>query len=292
MKQNRKIAVIMTVYNRKTMTLNCLSSIKTVDNTIRDISIDIFISDDNSTDGTYDAIREDFPDVHVFKSDGTLFWGRGMLHSWQKAVEHGGYDGYLWMNDDNELFDDAIEEMMQCANRTNWKSIICGCFKNSKGDFTYGGLNAKKKKTVPNGKIQEVYYMNGNLVLIPQSVVDEIGLIDPHFHHIGGDYDYGITAREHGIKVYSTTKYIGLSERNPKGDSRGRIRGHSLAKRLYDLYKCPFIDNPPQKWYEYRKHGKNILYCILVMVKMHTLVFLSDNIYDKIVSFSQRKQST
>lgn len=284
------IAVIMTVFNRKNITLKCLASIhhKYIMSKF-DVDVDIYLTDDNSPDGTYETILEEYPKVHVYKTDGTLFWGRGMLYSWQKAVEHGGYDGFLWMNDDNELFDDAIEEMIICADNTDWKSIVCGCFMNSKGNFTYGGFDINKKKIIPNGELQEIHYMNGNLVLIPQNVVNLIGILDPHFHHIGGDYDYGLTAREHGIKVYSTTKYIGRSERNPKGDSRGRIKGHSFVQRIYDLYKCPFIDNPPQIWYAKRKHGKNIFYCIAFMIKMHTLVWLPDSIYYKIKKLYGKK---
>lgn len=273
----------MTVFNRKDVTIRCLNSLRQSYNISgNSYIIDIYLTDDGSSDGTYENIKKQFPYVNIYKTDGTLFWGRGMLHSWQKAVEHGGYDAYLWMNDDNELFEDAIEEMIQCAEKTEWNSLICGCFRGSNGEFTYGGLDKDRKKSLPNGKLQEIAYMNGNLVLIPQCVVEKIGLMDPHFHHLGGDYDYGFSAQENGFKVYSTTKYVGVSERNPNGDNRGRRQGHTLKQRLHDLYHCPFIDNPPQVWYEKRKHGKNLLYCILYMVKMHTLVWLPDCIYNKI----------
>ena len=146
--------------------------------------------------------------------------------------------------------------------------------------FSYGGLDAKRNKVVPNGELQEIVYMNGNLVLIPNSVVEKIGLIDPHFHHLGGDYDYGFTAKKNDIKIYTTRQYIGISERNPKGDNRGRRPGLSLIKRVHDLYHCPFIENPPQVWYEKRKHGNSLIYCIAIMIKMHVLVLLPDCVYN------------
>lgn len=279
--ENMRIAVIMTVFNRKEITIKCLSSISQdyYINRTR-FQIDIFLTDDNSSDGTFDAIKKLFPYVNIYKTDGTLFWGRGMLHSWKKAVEHGDYDAYLWMNDDNELFDYALEEMFDCANKTDWNSIICGCFKSSSGVFTYGGLDAKRRKVIPNGAMQGIVYMNGNLVLIPNNVVEKIGLIDPHFHHLGGDYDYGFTAKKNSIKIYTTQRYIGISERNPNGDNRGRRPGSSLRKRVHDLYHCPFIENPPQVWYEKRKHEKNLIYCIAIMIKMHMLVLLPDCVYN------------
>ena len=275
------IAIILTVYNRKELTISCLKSISP--NYYfkgQYITVDFFVTDDNSSDGTYDAIQKLFPYVHIYKSEGNLFWGRGMLNSWKKAVEHGGYDAYLWMNDDNKLFDFALEEMFDCANKTAWNSIICGCFRSSEGAFTYGGLDAKRNKIIPNGELQEIVYMNGNLVLIPNSVVEKIGLIDPHFQHLGGDYDYGFAAKKNDIKIYTTRQYIGISERNPKGDNRGRRPGISLIKRMHDLYHCPFIENPPQVWYEKRKHGKSLIYCIAIMIKMHMLVLLPDCVYN------------
>lgn len=277
------IAVIMTVYNRRNITIDCLKKIHSlhVENNL-DVNIDIYVTDDNSSDGTYDTIKNLFPYVNIYKSEGNLFWGRGMLHSWKKAVEHGGYDAYLWMNDDNELFDFALEEMFDCANKTGWNSIICGCFRSSSGAFTYGGLDDERRKVIPNGDMQEIVYMNGNLVLVPKNVVEKIGLIDPHFHHLGGDYDYGFTAKKNNINIYTTQRYIGISERNPNGDNRGRRPGSSILKRIQDLYHCPFIENPPQVWYEKRKHGKNLIYCIAVMIKMHVLVLLPDFIYNKI----------
>ncbi len=279
-----RIAALITVFNRKDLTNRCLCQIKKeflVGNL--ECHIDVFLTDDGSSDGTYESVQRAFPEVHAYKSNGSLFWGRGMLNSWQKAIEYGKFDAYLWMNDDADLFDYAFSEIVSCAEKMQWQSIICGALCDDQGTFTYGGLDEKFRAVVPDGEMHEIYWMNGNFVLVPNSVVEKIGLIDGNFHHIGGDYDYGYMAHESNIKIYSTKSYIGKCDRNPKGNSRGRIVGHSVIQRLKDLYNCPFIDNPPQKWYEYRKHSKSFLYCIAVMLKMHMLVWLPDGIYLKII---------
>lgn len=282
--RNVKIAALMTVFNRKDYTIRCLKQTKR-DFFVDDLSchIDIFLTDDGSSDGTFESVQSNFPDVHVYKTDGSLFWGRGMLHSWEKAMENGTYDAFLWMNDDIELLDCAFNEVVSCAAKKEWKAIVCGSLCDTQGVFTYGGLDEKKQALVPDGTMREICWMNGNFVLVPSCVVDKIGLIDGHFHHVGGDYDYGYMARQSDIHVFSTRCYIGKCARNPKGDSRGRIIGHSVVQRWRDLYKSPFIDNPLQKWYELRKHGRGMLFCVMFMLKMHILVWLPDRVYLKII---------
>lgn len=281
------IAILLTTFNRKNITTECLKQIYSQEILKTEYSVDIYLTDDNSNDGTYETIKKLFPSIYIFKSLGNLYWGRGMLNSWQKAIENKAYDAYIWVNDDNTFFKNAFTELFKCSIANKWDSIICGCFCSQDHKFTYGGYDEKHNPIIPNGHMQKIKYMNGNFVLIPQSIVNKIGLIDEHFHHIGGDFDYGLTAQKYGFNIYSTTCYIGISERNPLGDNRGRITGHKIMQRLHDLYYCPLIENPPQKWYENRKHGKSYLKCILSFVKMHILTLLPDYLYYKIKSYKK-----
>ena len=67
------IAVLITCHNRKDTTLSCLGRLFSIRK-----DIDVYCVDDNSTDGTADAIRENFPQVNLIRGDGNLFWCRGM----------------------------------------------------------------------------------------------------------------------------------------------------------------------------------------------------------------------
>ena len=99
----RRIAILMTVHNRKAKTLRCLASLKETSTPWRDaVFLKVFLTDDGSTDGTAEAIRaEDYPfDVRILPGDGNLFWNGGMIQSWKAAIGEGGWDGYLWLNDD------------------------------------------------------------------------------------------------------------------------------------------------------------------------------------------------
>ena len=66
------IAVLLTVHDRKNKTLRCLENLykQVLPNYLR---LDIYLTDDGCTDGTPEAIKRQFPKVHIIKGDGNLF---------------------------------------------------------------------------------------------------------------------------------------------------------------------------------------------------------------------------
>jgi len=53
----KEVAVLLTCYNRKAQTIACLGSL--FEATIpEDLHLDIYLTDDGSTDGTGDAVKE------------------------------------------------------------------------------------------------------------------------------------------------------------------------------------------------------------------------------------------
>ena len=204
-----KVAAILTCFNRRVKTQKCLESLFQI---LPDC--DVFITDDGSTDGTSDMIHQCFPKVHVIPGPGNLFWSRGMFTAWKEAVK-GNYNYYLWLNDDIELYPDFFAELMACNQLEGNTSIITGLIENfEKTEILYGGSDENKNLIQANNFPQKVTHMNGNVVLIPQNVVNSIGIMDPKLHHDLGDVDYGLTAIEHGIGVYTTRKPIAAGYKN------------------------------------------------------------------------------
>lgn len=80
------IAVLLTVHDRKNKTLRCLENLykQVLPNYLR---LDIYLTDDGCTDGTPEAIKRQFPKVHIIKGDGNLFWNRGMYRAWEEAAK-------------------------------------------------------------------------------------------------------------------------------------------------------------------------------------------------------------
>ena len=138
-----KISVLMTVHNRKEKTLTCLDNLfrQKVPN---NISIDVYLTDDGCTDGTPEAVKITYPNVHIIKGDGNLFWNRGMYLAWANA-EKFNYDFYIWLNYDTFLFENSLSYLLESYKSLGGNCIIAGatCSKINSSETTYSGFIGK-----------------------------------------------------------------------------------------------------------------------------------------------------
>lgn len=239
-----KIAALLTCHNRKEKTLSCLKSLFEFLP-----AVDVYLTDDGCTDGTAEAVKATFQKVHVVRGDGTLYWNRGMLLAWKEAIK-GDYDEYLWLNDDVELYPEFYEELRACCPEGD--CIVSGLIEDfDKTRILYGGYDASKQLVQATGQSQNIRWMNGNVVLVPKAVVNQIGLLDPYFVHDLGDVDYGMRAWECGIAVVSTRRPIAAGYRNDV--CRVRKWRTTLAERFKAL-NTPLGSPLAQNFYFRRKH--------------------------------------
>src|SRR5256885_431066 len=59
------ISAVIVSYNTRAMTLECIAALK---GDLKDVSAEIFVVDNASTDGSAEAIRTQFPDVRVIEN--------------------------------------------------------------------------------------------------------------------------------------------------------------------------------------------------------------------------------
>lgn len=240
-----KVAILLTVYNRKEITLDALRLLHKIVQKYAKFSFDIFMVDDGCTDGTAEAVKLKYPKVYIHRGDGHLYWSGGMRKAWEIAIETADYDYFIWFNDDAMLFDDALDELFRPIEEFGHNIIISGAFVDDDGCTSYGGRDEKGKILSPNNQLQNVYLMNGNWVLVPKQVVEKIGLIDSVYKHSLGDWDYGCRARKAGIKILLTKKYVGKTNRHD--DIPVPYNTHFfLWKRLKYFFHCKY--NP---YYEF-----------------------------------------
>jgi len=264
------IAVLLTCHNRKEKTLCCLQNLFSCA-LPENHKLHIYLTDDGSTDGTADAVKEKFPEVKIIQGNGKLFWNRGMHLAWETAAKERNYDFYLWLNDDTNLYSNALTELLQVASAKNNESIICGttCYK---GTTTYSGGKFVNGivRLVPNGEAQECECFNGNVVLIPKYVFDKIGFNDSFYNHSFGDLDYGLFARKKGIKLYLSPKIMGEceghSEKLPVWDNPE----YSFKKRWQNLHS-PLGLNPVELFHFNKKHF-GILFAIRRYISIYIRV--------------------
>lgn len=256
------IAVLMTCYNRKLTTLDCLSALYQ-SKLPKGHFMEVFLVDDGSTDGTSEAVHNNFSDVNIIQGDGTLFWNGGMHLAWSHAIEK-GHDFYLWLNDDTLLSKDAIKSLLDVQKEMKTKTgkfgVSVGSTRDGSGGVTYGGKKMVSRfKPLSFNTISPCDVpipcdtMNGNCVLISKAAVKLLGNLDINYVHTMGDIDYGLRAKRAGIPLWVMAGFAGYCAHNVIVNSLelGRL---SVIKRLQTAMTEKKF--PPKAWWTLcKRHG-------------------------------------
>lgn len=245
----KTIAVLITCHNRKYKTLACLSALYKCFLLV-EYSIDVYLVDDGSIDGTKEAIKNKFPLVNIIKGNGNLFWAGGMRLAWTEALKL-NFDGYLLLNDDTLLFPNAVLQLINTHIYSMDKHKQGGIYVGTTIDpntnnYSYGGhkllnrITGKSCKVKPSGeKPQTCDFANANILYISKNVVESIGILSSEFTHSLADYDYTLTAKKNGFPMLVCANYCG-SCINDHGDNwlSGR---HSLSERIRYLKNPKYL---------------------------------------------------
>ena len=274
-------AVLLTCFNRKEKTLSCLESIYAQSNK-EGFTLKVYLVDDGSKDGTSAAIANTFPDVCILSGNGTLYWNGGMNMAWRAAIKE-GHDCYIWINDDVSLSSDALHLLFESYKsgytERGTEPVVVGCFRDPISyNHTYGGFSIKKsiwgistKRLHPENRILRCDTFNGNLVLIPDSVVKIIGILDEHYTHAFGDKDYGYRCMENDIPMYITPGYVGECTRN---SVEGRwLDSEASLRERYRRLKHPTGHPPKEYFYFYKKHSNYFAGSVALLKLYLRLVF-------------------
>ncbi|MFC1896150.1 glycosyltransferase family 2 protein [Thermodesulfobacteriota bacterium] len=250
----------MTCYNRRDTTLECLRCLY-AQKLPEGVRFEVYLVDDGCTDSTSDAVRDQFPDVCVFQVDGNLYWCGGMRFAWAEAMK-GDYDAYLWLNDDTMLLPGALYTLLVTAHdvrqREGRDGIIVGSCRDPKtGKHTYGGrVNPNQRARLPDkplppgDEMLPCDTMNGNLVLIPRELFNQLGNLSPEFTHAFGDVDYGMRARRSSVLIWVAPGHLAECAANT-GMRPWTVSSVPLKERWRDM--CGPRGLPPRQWYLYVK---------------------------------------
>lgn len=242
----RYIAVILTVHNRLDKTVACLNAVFNQREKYSFFNVDVFLTDDGSTDDTSKILRNRFSakPLHILSGNGNLYWNGGMINSWKAAIEHGGYDGYLWLNNDTIVLPNLWNELEQADEYSRKQfgkgGIYVGSTKDPlTGEFTYGGFEFTNQWTLkdrflhPNGHFQLCQCAHGNVTYISHDVVEKMGILCEQYLHGGGDHDYTYLAYKAGFPLIVLKDYVGICE-NEGGYAD--FLSMSLKQRIKYLY--------------------------------------------------------
>lgn len=262
------IAVLITCHNRKDKTLKSLESLYHQEGIGGFFDVVIFLVDDESTDGTKEAILEKFTEVNIIEGNGNLYWNRGMYLAWKTAVAYKDFDFYLWLNDDTFLYPHSVLNLINDAESTQINSVICGStYSEIDKSISYGGFSENGTLLVPNNILQEAYTFNGNCVLIPRFVFNKIGILDKKFPHAIGDFEYGLRVRKYKLKTYIAKEYVGSCE-GYKKLPLWCSPNFTLVQRLKNLYS-PLGNSHPYYYFIFENSYYGLLHACKHFLTIH-----------------------
>ncbi|MFT4414713.1 glycosyltransferase family 2 protein [Fredinandcohnia humi] len=225
---NKKVAIVIPVFNRIEETKKCLDCLRkqSYDN------FEIIVCDDNSSDGTYEYIVKNYPEVHLVKGNGDLWWTGGTNKAIEYVIEEIKETHYiLTLNNDVVIGPNFLEQLMLTAEK-NPNALVCATSINSDGSskILFGGIkkiswitakyysmfnnNEVYNKEIHKGHVESACLI-GRGMLVPIEVLNNIGLFDyeklPQYF---SDIEYSLRAKKAGFKLIVDLECIVYTESN------------------------------------------------------------------------------
>jgi len=208
-----KIWICIPVFNRKEFTLNCLASLK--DQTFQNYTI--VVCDHGSTDGTSEAIRQQYPAVVLLNADESLWWTGAINLCLDYALAHAdNEDTLLTMNNDNVVKPDYLQNL--AANYAKYPDAIISSVIHdiNTGELVSTGyrqnwllataytVDFAKDHLPDDAELVEVTHASGRGTLFPSRAFRELGLFDAQrMPHYAADYDFTFRAARANYRIYA-----------------------------------------------------------------------------------------
>ncbi len=287
------IAVLLTCFNRADKTIACLRSLFRAYNNFAHthrVHMEIFLTDDGCTDGTVRTAQDVCSQcrLHIITADGNQFWAGGMRMAWQAALDDSVKQGRSWeffllLNDDTTLRLDALDTLWQthlyCVEHYSTPGIYSGitCKEGHPEVITYSGdvfeTQAKGKwhRLGPSGTPQMVDQCNANILMVPQAIVDRVGIFYEGYIHGAADLDYCMLVRKAGFPALITADIAGECEYDhiSEKDECMKLLRMSLSERKKYVYHPTHSDKDYLLFVKRNIPGKYPLSVILRTIRLY-----------------------
>lgn len=207
------IALVMLSWNGKADTLECLQSLRKVASP----SLRIIVVDNGSEDDSVNAIRSQFPEVHLIENRENLGFAEGNNVGIRYALETGAQ--YLLLLNNDTVVDPNILEAFLAAAQAHPQAGIFGAKiylydEPQKLDHLGGTWNRKKGcfdliglREIDDGarweSAREVDYACGAVLFVRRAVFETVGLLENRFFVIWEEADFCFLARKAGFSTMS-----------------------------------------------------------------------------------------
>lgn len=263
--ERKQVGVVVVTYNRLNLLKEVIESLRS--QTYKDLKI--VVVNNGSTDGTLDwlNLQEDVITITQENSGGA-----GGFHTGMKYVAENGYK-YCWIMDDDVICEkDALEELLNAYTIKNDIGFVCSAVRSiDGGPMNVPVIDSRESKNGYPDYYEYVEYQMLKIklatfvsVLIPTSVIKEMGLPYKEYFIWGDDYEYTERLSQNHY-CYMVCRSRVVHKRNMQGilsfklekDAR-RLKNYSYKFRN-ELYNVKLYS---KRYYFYSKYFKLLVMAI------------------------------
>jgi len=216
-----KLSVIIVNYNVQHFLEQCLHSVRKAS---KNVSLEVFVVDNNSVDGSVEMVKEKFPEVLLIENKKNT----GFSYANNQAIKVSKGEYVLLLNPDTVVEEDTFEKVIAFMDAHPNAGGLGVKMLDGKGNFLpeskrglptpsvafykIFGLSKLFPKSKTFGKYHlgylnkdqtnEVDILSGAFMLMRKSVLDKVGLLDETFFMYGEDIDLSYRIILGGYKNY------------------------------------------------------------------------------------------
>lgn len=186
-----KILVIVVTYNGLKWLDRCLSSVRA-----SELPADLFVWDNDSTDGSPDFVRSRFPEAKLIRSAENLGFAEANNKGMQYALNK-GYD-YVYLLNQDAWIEPATLGTLVAAHQAHPEYGVLSPLQMTDGFAVLDREFGKILRSAQNDCVKRVMAAHW---LVPRKALETVGLFSELFPIYGNDDNWCDRARYHGFKV-------------------------------------------------------------------------------------------
>jgi GT2 family glycosyltransferase len=263
-----ELSIIIVNYNTKEELLTCLKSIYDLK---YEVSFEVIVSDNGSSDGSIEMVRREFPQVLLLENKENLGFAKGN----NQAKKYAKAENILFLNSDTILHKGSLKQPLEyLKNQGGVGAVTCKVvLKNGKLDldtrrsfptpwvafahFLYFDRLFPKSTIfakywygyIPDTKMHQIDVLQGAYCLVRKEILDKVGWFDESYFLDGEDIDLCWKIYQLGYKIMyfpkvSITHIKKASKKKNRNDSV--LSGMKAMETFYRKHlwsKYPLIVN-------------------------------------------------
>jgi GT2 family glycosyltransferase len=213
-----------------------------------DPTVEVFVVDNNSVDGSVDMVQAKFPDVHVIANHENL----GFSKANNQAIQRAKGDYILLLNPDTVVEEETFAKVIKFMDDHEDAGGLGVKMLDGKGKFLpeskrsfpspwvaftkMTGLSRLFPKSssfsqyhlgyLPEDEVNEVDVLSGAFMVLRKTAIDQVGMLDEDFFMYGEDIDLSYRIKQGGFKnyYYPETRIIHYKGESTKKGSLNYLR--------------------------------------------------------------------